>query len=207
MTSMHRVLALSAAMLIASAAHAASPTELDRAAAALTGTTAQFTHRFTPKGFRNSQVESGTVTFGALPMMRWEYTRPEAKLFVFDGTRSWFYLPADKQVTVTQLDEQRRRELPFLFLGNPAEREKYFVVTEKSNGASTAVTLQPRDRGAMIRSVTITITPATHQIQRVDYSDRDGNQTVFELTGFRKSNPGPATFRFTPPAGVQVVEQ
>jgi outer membrane lipoprotein carrier protein len=206
MTAMQKALVFSAAILIASTVQAATPSTLDRAAAALTGTTAQFTHRFTPKGFKNSQVERGTVTFGPLPMMRWEYTRPEAKLFVFDGSQSWFYLPADKQVTVTRLDEERRRELPFLFLGNPVEREKYFTLTEKKTG-DIVVTLQPRDRGAMIRSLTITIAPVTFQIQRVEYSDRDGNQTAFELTGFRKSSVSAATFRFTPPAGVQVVQQ
>ena len=42
-------------------------------------------------------------------MMRWSYTRPEEKLFVFDGSRSWFYVPADKQVTVTRPRRQTRR--------------------------------------------------------------------------------------------------
>src|SRR3954469_14236217 len=92
-------------ILVASAAGAA---ELDRAAAALAGTEATFTQRFTPKGFKNAQSESGTVVFGTLPMMRWSYARPEEKLFVFDGQRSWFYVPADKQVTVTRLDASRR---------------------------------------------------------------------------------------------------
>ena len=55
-------------------------------------------------------------------MMRWSYARPEQKVFVFDGNRSWFYLPAEKQVTVTTLDEQRRGELPFLIIGDPAAR-------------------------------------------------------------------------------------
>src|SRR5437763_17148236 len=98
-------------ILVASAAGAA---ELDRAAAALAGTEAQFTQRFTPKGFKNSQIDSGSVVFGTLPMMRWTYSRPEQKIFVFDGSHSWFYLPAEKQVTMTTIDEQRRSELPFL---------------------------------------------------------------------------------------------
>src|SRR5436189_5363049 len=95
-------------VLITSAAGAA---ELDRAAAALAGNEAQFTQRFTPKGFKTAQVESGTVIFGTLPMMRWSYAQPEEKLFVFDGQHSWFYVPADKQVTVTALDASHRAEL------------------------------------------------------------------------------------------------
>ena len=94
------------ALLTPLALHAS---ELDLAARAVAGREASFTQRFTPKGFKSSQVESGTVTFGSLPMMRWSYTAPEAKLFVFDGTKSWFYVPADRQVTVGVIDGSPRK--------------------------------------------------------------------------------------------------
>jgi outer membrane lipoprotein carrier protein len=177
--------------------------ELDRAAAALAGNEARFTQHFTPKGFKTAQVESGTVIFGTLPMMRWSYSRPEEKLFVFDGQRSWFYVPGDKQVTVTALDATRRSELPFLLIGDPAARDKNFVVREKGN----VITLQPKSASAMIRSVVITIAADTHLIQRVDYTDREGNQTTFDLADMHKRAVTSDLFHFTPPAGVQVVEQ
>jgi len=166
-------------ILLGSAAGAA---ELDRAAAALAGTEAQFTQRFTPKGFKNSQIDSGSVVFGTLPMMRWTYARPEQKLFVFDGNRSWFYLPGEKQ-------------------------DRSFVVRESTRGGNVIATLQPRSASAMIRNVTITIAPATHAIQRVAYSDRDGNETTFDFSGFTRRPVTPDLFRFTPPAGVEVVQQ
>lgn len=191
-------------LLLASAAGAA---ELDRAAAALVGTEAQFTQRFTPKGFKNSQVDSGSVVFGTLPMMRWTYAKPEQKIFVFDGNRSWFYLPGEKQVTVTTLDDAHRRELPFLLIGDPAARDRNFVVRESAKGGSVIATLQPRAASAMIRNVTITIATATHTIQRVAYSDRDGNETTFDFSGFTRRATTPDLFHFTPPAGVEVVQQ
>ena len=191
-------------LFLSTTLHAA---ELDLAAAALAGTEATFTQSFTPKGFKNAQVESGTVVFGTLPMMRWSYARPEQKLFVFDGNRSWFYVPGDKQVTVTNLDAGRRAELPFLVIGDPAARDRSFVVREKNRGSSVVVTLQPRSAAAMIRSVAVTIASATHLIQRVDYTDREGNQTSFVLGNIRKRSLTNDLFHFTPPAGVQVVEQ
>src|SRR3954465_6421800 len=120
-------------ILVASIAGAA---ELDRAAAALAGTEAQFTQRFTPKGFKNSQVESGTVVFGALPKMRWSYLSPEQKVFVFDGNRSWLYIASEKQVTQKTLTEHERSELPFLVIGDPAARDRHFVVQEKMRGGT-----------------------------------------------------------------------
>lgn len=186
---------------------AASAAELDRAAASLPGTEAQFSQRFTPKGFKNGQVESGTVIFGPLPSMRWTYSRPEPKVFTFDGNRSWLYIPAEKQVTVTTLDDQRRSELPFLVIGDPAARDRNFVVHEATRGSSVVATLQPRAATAMIRNVTITIAAATHTIERVAYSDREGNETTFDFSGFTKRSVASDVFHFTPPAGVQVVEQ
>jgi outer membrane lipoprotein carrier protein len=185
----------------------ALPAELDRAAATLAGTEAQFSQRFTPKGFKNSQVESGTVVFGSLPMMRWSYSRPEQKVFVFDGHRSWLYIPAEKQVTVATLDEERRSELPFLVIGDPAARDRHFVVRETTQGSSIVTTLQPRAASAMIRNVTITIAAATHVIQRVTYTDREGNETTFDFSNSSRRNVTPDFFRFTPPTGVEVVQQ
>jgi len=193
------------ALLTALCALTLSAAEIDRSAAAIAGKEASFTQRFTPKGFKSSQVESGTVTFGTMPMMRWSYTAPESKLFVFDGTKSWFYVPGDKQVTVGMIDDARKRELPFLLVGDPGARDKFFIVKETQRGGSIVTTLQPRDRGGMIRDVSVTSSAADHTISRIDYGDREGNRTSFELSGYHAAAAGAETFHFTPPAGTQVV--
>jgi len=184
---------------------ATNAAEINNAVAAIAGTEASFTQRFTPKGFSNSQVESGSVIFGTLPMMRWTYTRPEEKVFVFDGTQSWFYVAADKQVTVATLDDRRKSELPFLLIGDPAARERLFVVTESKRGNSIVVSLQPRSTSASIRNITMTIEPSTHLIRQLQYSDREGNRTEFDFSGFHRKTTSPELFRFTPPPGVEVV--
>jgi chaperone LolA len=201
---MKRLIILAAITLAAITSNAA-PIELDRAAAAMAGMEASFTHRFTAKGFKTSQVEKGTVVFGTLPQMRWSYSSPEQKLFVFDGTNSWFYVPGDKQVTTGRVTDARRRELPFLLLGDPVARERVFVVKQQNRGGNVVTTLQPRDKSSMIRSVTVTVAPSTHLIQRIDYTDRDGNQTSFAFSGYHRRAASADTFTFAPPAGVQVI--
>ena len=182
-----------------------APIELDRAAAAMSGMEASFTHRFTAKGFKTSQVESGSVVFGALPKMRWSYTSPEKKVFVFDGTSSWFYVPADKQVTLGRVTDARKRELPFLLLGDPAARNKHFAVKQQKRNGSIVTTLNPRDSKAVVRTVSVTINPSTHLISRIEYTDRSGNRTSFDFSGYHRRAASADTFRFDPPAGVQVV--
>ena len=201
---MRKLILLAAIVFVASTSYAAQ-IELDRAAAAMSGMEATFSHRFTAKGFKTSQVENGSVVFGALPQMRWSYTAPEEKLFVFDGTNSWFYVPGDKQVTTGRVTDARRKELPFLLLGDPAARERVFVVKQQNRGGNVVTTLQPRDKTSMIRSVTVTIAPSTHLIQRIDYTDRDGNQTSFSFSGYHRRAASAGTFTFAPPAGVQVI--
>jgi len=199
-----RTLTLMGALLL-SATLTAETIELDRAAGAMSGMEASFTHRFTAKGFKTSQVESGSVVFGALPKMRWSYTTPEKKLFVFDGSQSWFYVPADNQVTLGRVSEARKGELPFLLLGDPGAREKHFIVKQQSRGGAVVTTLQPRSGGALVRNVVVTITPSTHLIQRIEYTDREGNRTSFDFSGYHRRNASADTFRFDPPAGVQIV--
>lgn len=183
----------------------AAPIELDRAAAAMSGMEANFTHRFTAKGFKTSQVENGSVVFGALPKMRWSYTSPEKKVFVFDGTSSWFYVPADKQVTLGRVSDARKGELPFLLLGDAAARNKHFIVKQQTRNGSVVTTLNPRNNKALIRSVSVTINPTTHLISRIEYTDREGNRTSFDFSGYHRRAASADTFRFDPPAGVQVV--
>lgn len=193
------------AALLFATQQAQASTALDRAATAMSGTEASFTHRFTAKGFKTAQVENGSVVFGTLPAMRWSYTAPEQKVFVFDGSNSWFYVPADKQVTVGRVTDARKRELPFLLLGDPAARDKHFILREQRRGKTVVTTLQPRAAGGMIGNVTVTIAPATNFIQRIEYTDRDGNRTSFDFTNYRRKPVNAATFKFSPPAGVQVV--
>lgn len=193
------------AVLVFATTLAAAPLELDRATAAMSGMEASFTHRFTAKGFKTSQVENGSVVFGKLPAMRWSYNSPEQKLFVFDGSNSWFYVPGDKQVTVGRIDDSKKRELPFLLLGDTGARDKYFSVKEQKRGNTVVTTLQSRVPSALVKSVTVTIAPSTHLIQRIEYADRDGNRTSFDFSGYHRRAASADTFRFAPPAGVQVI--
>lgn len=203
---MHRLSLLAAVVFTAAPATShAAPIALDNAAKSMSGMEASFTHRFTAKGFKNSQVESGTVVFGDLPRMRWSYAKPEQKLFVFDGTTSWFYVPSDKQVTRGRVTEARKRELPFLLLGDPVARDRAFIVRQQNRSGSIVTTLQPRDKAAIMKTVTVTIAPSTSLIQRIEYTDRDGNRTSFDFSGYHRRAASADTFGFSAPAGVQVI--
>src|SRR6266567_617365 len=64
-------------------------------------------------------TERGVVSIKRPGRMRWEYKDPEAKTFVSDGRRFYFYVPADHQVIVRQQDEER--SIPSLLLAGKGD--------------------------------------------------------------------------------------
>lgn len=179
--------------------------ELDTVLKSTAGQQANFVQKFTPKGFKKEQVESGSVIFGAPPRMRWTYRSPEAKVFVFDGDTSWLYTAADRQVMVTRLTADQRRSVPLAFLWDAAAK-KTFTSREKVSGSVIDVKLNAASPDAAVRQINVQVGRSDHRIRRIDYTDRQGNRTVFELSAYTPAAVTAATFKFSAPAGVQVIE-
>jgi chaperone LolA len=204
---MHRTVTILLLLLTftAGTAAAAELAAIERTMRAAAGYQASFTQSFTPKGFRNAQVEKGEVVFGPPPAMRWTYTAPEKKLFTFDGSTSWLYLPLEKQATSHRLTEREKSELPFLFLSDPATLARAYTVVERKEGGTVRTSLSARDTSGLIRDIVITSSSRDHLVRRLEYTDREGNRTVFEFTSYRRMKPAADAFVFVPPAGVEVI--
>ena len=56
---------------------------------------AGFTQTYTTEG--GKQTESGVVYFARGGLMRWDYQRPQAKVFISDGKTLSLYVPEEKQ--------------------------------------------------------------------------------------------------------------
>ena len=179
---------------------------IDTVLSSTAGYKANFVQKFTPKGFKKEQVERGSVVFGSAPQMRWTYSAPESKVFVFDGSSSWLYVPSEKQATVHVVTAQEKQALPFLMLTSGADVQRAFSVKESATGSNKVFTLTPRDKKSMIKTATITA-GRDNTIRRLEYSDREGNRTVFEFSGHQKTVLSADLFRFVPPKGVEVVRQ
>lgn len=201
-------IAIAAVLAVSGVALTAAPASLavTRALEATAGTEADFVQKFTPKGFTRERAEQGRVVFGPAPKMRWEYRKPEQKIFVFDGTTSWLYAPAERQVTVAKLTDDDRKALPFVLLADPAAIRSAYEVREAREGGLVRTTLEPRGGSAGVLRDLVVVTGARDgKLRSIAYVDRDGNRTMFEFTNFRAARSGEETFRFSAPAGVEVV--
>lgn len=178
---------------------------LEQAIDATAWQSASFKHSFRLHGSDQEIVESGKVTFGSLPQMRWQYMAPEKKVFVFDGTTSWLYVPAERQVSVHELTDSEREQLPFLLLENAADVHRQFNLSGSMKNGMHVLSLTPKSRSP-IRAMELSLDRRTKRIRAIEYSDLEGNITRFEFEAFGDVRKDPGHFRFDPPAGVESVE-
>ncbi len=189
-------------LLVVIPVEAASPEQILQSNA---GVAARFVHRFLAKGFKKEQLEQGTVLFGPSPAMRWTYTTPEPKTFVFDGRTSWLYAPEEKQVTVSELSEQQRQNLPFLMFADTARVRVNYAIREKVGRQLSETTLLAKNRELIVQKIVMQTSTRDGLLRRLEYLDRSGNRTVFEFSGQTRQTMTPDSFTFVPPKGVEII--
>lgn len=181
---------------------------------------ARFEQRFSPRIFGRDRVETGRMTVKRPGRMRWDYESPELKVFVSDGTNTWFHVPADQQVVVgafgrsgNQTDEVAdagpRTLNPLDFLtGNAAILDHFdaLLAPAEAGAELRTVALIPRRTDGEITSLSLTVNAVNGQIQALDSEDVEGNRTAFRFSDFLfESVPDDSLFIFRIPPGTEVV--
>jgi outer membrane lipoprotein carrier protein len=140
--------------------------------------------------------------------MRWDYSQPAGKLFLLDGKYAWFYSHGDPQVQRVQAKQLDDFRSPLRFLLGHTELEKELnslTLAAAPNGLFT-LTGQPKGQEKRVSRLTLTVT-GDGTIRGIEVEETDGALTRFSFTGEAPNAPvAPETFRFTPPAGVPVVD-
>ena len=174
--------------------------------------TANFEQAYVGGALKRRSVERGTVTIRKPGRMRWDYEAPEKKLFISDGTRMYFYVPADKQVRVSAMPEAGRVPTPILFLAGRGDLLRDFKVEEVAAPAgstgSRALRLRPVRPEPEYDTLTLVVDAGTHVMRQLIVTDGQGGTSTFSFTNLRE-NVGVAESRFvfTMPKGVDVVTQ
>jgi outer membrane lipoprotein carrier protein len=165
-----------------------------------------FTETYAGLGVHRS--ESGTLFLLKPGRMRWEYSSPAGKLFVLDGKYAWFYTQGDAQVQripARQLDDLRS---PLRFLLGRTELEKemtHLALAAAPQGLFTLTGI-PKGEENRVSRLALTVT-GSGAIRAIEVEEGDGATTRFTFSG-EETNAAipPATFHFTPPAGVPVID-
>jgi outer membrane lipoprotein carrier protein len=174
--------------------------------------TASFEQAYVGGALKRRSVERGTVAIRKPGRMRWDYEAPERKLFVSDGTRMYFYVPADKQVRVSAMPEAGRVPTPILFLAGRGDLLRDFKVEEVPPPAGAtgarALRLRPVRPEPEYDTLTLVVDGTSYAMRQMIVVDAQGGTSTFSFTNLRE-NVGVADSRFvfTMPKGVDVVTQ
>ena len=127
---------------------------------------------------------------------------------MLDGKYAWFYARGDSQVQripAKDLDDLRS-PLRFLLGHTELEKEMNSLTLASSAGGSYVLTGQPKGQEKRVNRLALTVA-ADVTIVGIELEEADGALTRFTFTGEQPNAPIPGeTFRFTPPAGVPVVD-
>ncbi len=173
---------------------------------------AGFTQLYRQDAHAPARQESGTVYLKKPGKMRWEYTRPETKLFLSDGKTVYFYVPEDRQVTRVRAKESSDVRTPLRFLLGRMNLKREFRVEQARDAApldpgNPVLRLVPKRNDERFRELLLEI-DQQQRIRRLTVFETDGSITEFRLFGETPNPPlDSAMFRFKIPPGVEVMDE
>jgi outer membrane lipoprotein carrier protein len=166
--------------------------------------TARFTQTYRSGMLGREVVEKGRLMLKRPGRMRWEYTDPEPKTFVADGERSFFYVPADRQVVV-HARAGDRGVAAFLLSGRGSLVGEFEPALEAAASGRERLRLTPRKPDADIERVYLEA-DAAGRIRSIEILDAQGNRSEFAFDDVKENVGLPdKLFRFDVPKGVEVV--
>jgi outer membrane lipoprotein carrier protein len=200
-----RVLVAGLAICVSATALAGAREKMTEFTKGLKGLDASFDQRVYDPNGRQSEASKGTVKLSAPRQFRWEYLKPSPQLIVADGDHIWIYDPELEQVTVRNQSFEEQGS-PLSVLIDPTELDRQYKVSEGGNaGGLEWLQLQPKkvDEAPFQKA---RLGFGAGGLVRMELFDALGQKTVIGFSPWRR-NPGfPAdTFKFTPPAGADVV--
>ena len=173
---------------------------------------ADFTQTYSTEG--RTQTESGVVYFARGGLMRWDYQRPQPKLFLSDGKTLQLYVPEEKQLTRTAVKASDDIRVPFRLLLSRLELRRVFSRIEF---APDALQHQPTDRVLRgypkkalqedYRQVLMEIGPQ-FDIRRLLVTLADQSTMEFDFDHIQRDVPlSRSWFQFVAPPGTEVIDQ
>jgi len=200
-----RWLGLSLTLLASAASGAEATQRLDQFFRGLSTLRAEFKQTVTAQEGEEVADESrGELLIARPGKFRLHYTEPYEQLYVADGKRVWLY---DKDLAQVTVKNQRRAlgSTPALLLSSTEPLTNNFKVSEEGDREGLSwVRLEPREEDATFDSVHLGLFGGSLKV--MEMVDGLGQRTRIEFVQLaRNARIDPASFRFTPPEGVDVI--
>jgi outer membrane lipoprotein carrier protein len=165
---------------------------------------AEFAQAVIAKNGRKPQQSSGILAISRPGKLRWEIQKPYPQLVVGDGEKIWIHDPELQQVTVRKAG-QAIGGSPAALLSGSNELEKNFTLKEAGEAEGLAwVEAIPKATDSGFEKVRLGF--AGNDLKVMELQDSFGQTTLIHFSKIERNPALPAaTFKFVPPAGVDVV--
>jgi outer membrane lipoprotein carrier protein len=169
-----------------------------------------FEARFVQRLFDADQVlqdeSQGVIKIQRPDRFYLHYSKPYELLYIADGTRLWSY-DADLEQVIVKKQENLLRDTPAMILSNPQNLQRQYRIEQLDNDQGlTWFRLLPKSTDNQFDSIQLGFD--TDQIRIMELKDSFGRVTRLEFADIKRNPSFPAgTFNFTPPKGVDIVQQ
>jgi chaperone LolA len=167
---------------------------------------ASFRQKIEIAGVDGPIESAGKFYFARPDRMRWDYVEGQKQLVVGDGKTVWIYQPDLEQVyRVDYSTAFGSGGLVALLAGREGLSRRYRTTLLDAGTSTIQIRLIPADgAGEMLD---LTMAAGTMDLVTVRVTDPAGSVTVVDFDdASRNGNMDEALFRFTPPAGVDVID-
>ncbi len=200
--------ALLASFLLLASGHAraalSARAQLDAFAAGLKSVSADFSQQTVDANGDPGRSADGTLQLAAPRLFRWQVTRPYHQLIVADGARVWIYDPELQQVTVRKQSNAEAHS-PLNVLTDLKLLDAQFIVSEAGTRDGEAwLKLRPKNDRTEFKYAELGF--SDNQLRTMVFEDLQGDRTSVRFSHWQRNvKLPPGTFRFTPPAGADVI--
>lgn len=148
---------------------------------------------------------SGSMSVQRPNNFRWETKSPSEQLIVANGNSMWVYDKDLEQATQQNVDTQVGNTPALLLSGDPSKIDKNFKITQPYANKNYYV-LYPKSKAASFQSLSLSFSGGKPVMMVLN--DTLGQTTSIKFSGI-KLNPSlnSSLFKFTPPKGVDVINQ
>jgi outer membrane lipoprotein carrier protein len=154
----------------------------------------------------------GKIFLGA-GKFRWENSKPEKTLLVYDGKTIWSEQtpPAEfggpVQVARGKVDKKTKSHILLSTLLGGDIKKNFKVLGERKNGDTLTVDVEPLQNDLNVKAMSLRVNTKDSTLSQVSYKDDIGNLTTLTFTdvNFLKSEKK-NLFKYQPPKGAQVTD-
>ena len=156
------------------------------------------------------RVGAGKLVISKPGRIRWDYLTPDRQVLISDGKKVSMYLADSAQMIVQPVSQYINSDVTYAFFvgtGNIARDFKVLPPERQAAAGLKAIKLVPKTAHPQVDYLHVWI-DENFMVRRLEIVDHFGSITDLAFSNISRNEPvSPEVFVFTPPLGMEIIEQ